>query len=35
LVGRVWVTGGRMFCEPACEQLYHEYWLPRHGGVAP
>lgn len=35
LVGRVWVTGGRMFCEPACEQLYREYWLPRHGGVAP
>jgi hypothetical protein len=20
-----------MFCSPAHEQLYHDYWLPRHG----
>jgi hypothetical protein len=35
LIGQVWVSGGRVFCEPECEHLYREYWLPRHGGVAP
>jgi hypothetical protein len=33
LIGQAWVVGGRVFCEPACEQLYREYWLPRHGAA--
>jgi len=24
----------RVFCEPACEQLYRTFWLPRHGGAS-
>jgi endogenous inhibitor of DNA gyrase (YacG/DUF329 family) len=22
----------RLFCSRSCEQIYREYWLPRHGG---
>lgn len=32
LIAQAWVSGGHLFCEPSCEQLYREYWLPRHGG---
>lgn len=21
----------RIFCDKACERLYHEYWLPKYG----
>ena len=31
LVRRAWVSEGRVFCEPECEQLYRDYWIPRHG----
>jgi hypothetical protein len=35
LFGRVWsaeVAGEEeVFCEPDCERLFHEYWLPRYG----
>ena len=35
LFGRVWsapVEGANAdFCDPGCERLFHEYWLPRHG----
>ena len=24
----------RIFCSPAHERMYHEYWLPRYGGAA-
>lgn len=38
LFGRVWsaeVEGRRLdFCDPGCESLYVEYWLPRHGPAA-
>jgi hypothetical protein len=38
LYGRVWsadVGGERPdFCEPECETLFHEYWLPRYGVAA-
>lgn len=26
--------GGELFCEPDCEALYREYWLPRYGDAA-
>ncbi|MBS1880455.1 MAG: hypothetical protein JST31_13150 [Actinobacteria bacterium] len=39
IVRRAWVVtapeepGGELiFCEPVCERIYAEYWLPRHGG---
>jgi hypothetical protein len=39
LFGRVWSAepaGERAdFCDPECEQLYVEYWLPRHGSPQP
>jgi hypothetical protein len=22
------------FCDPECEKLFHEYWLPRYGEPA-
>jgi hypothetical protein len=35
LFGRVWsaeAEGERAdFCDPGCESLFHEYWLPRYG----
>jgi hypothetical protein len=34
LFGRVWsaeLAGGGDFCDPECERLFHEYWLPRYG----
>lgn len=35
LFGRVWrsVVNGVPcdFCDPGCEALLHDYWLPRHG----
>jgi hypothetical protein len=34
LVRRAWVSVGRVFCEPECEQLYRDYWIPRHGASA-
>jgi hypothetical protein len=38
LFGRVWsaeVHGERLdFCEPDCETLFLEYWLPRYGEPA-
>ncbi len=37
IFGRAWWAdaGGapREFCEPECEALYIEYWLPRHGAA--
>jgi hypothetical protein len=39
LFGRVWsaeVEGGSAdFCDPECETLFVEYWLPRYGDSAP
>jgi hypothetical protein len=32
LIRRAWVRDEREFCEPECERLYHDYWVPRHGG---
>lgn len=32
IVRHAWVASGAVFCEPACEELYHDYWSPRHGG---
>jgi len=30
------VNGRRhVFCGPACERLYRDYWLPRHGPGTP
>jgi hypothetical protein len=23
------------FCDPECEELFHEYWLPRYGESKP
>jgi hypothetical protein len=38
LCGRVWSAefdGVRAdFCDPDCESLLHDYWLPRHGSAA-
>ena len=35
LFGRVWSAehdGERVeFCDPDCEALFHDYWLPRYG----
>jgi hypothetical protein len=35
LFGRAWSAEGEGedadFCDPACEQLFVEYWLPRYG----
>jgi hypothetical protein len=31
LIRRAWVSEERVFCEPECERLYREYWIPRHG----
>ena len=39
LLGRVWSAeaAGAMsdFCDPECEELFHEYWLPRYGEAKP
>jgi len=36
---RAWVTiqGGHesIFCNPECERLHHEYWIPRYGSQKP
>jgi len=29
IVRLAWVSGGLVFCEPACENLYRRYVLPR------
>lgn len=38
LFGRVWTaeTEGSPtdFCDPECEALLHDYWLPRYGPAA-
>jgi hypothetical protein len=32
LLGRVWLgADGRAYCEPVCEQVHAEYYLPRYG----
>ena len=35
LFGRVWTADANGapadFCDPDCERLFHEYWLPRYG----
>ena len=32
---RTWVVAERgrelLFCDPGCERIYREYWLPRYG----
>ena len=39
LFGRAWSAEAEAkradFCDPDCEGLFHEYWLPRYGGAAP
>ncbi|MBV7338537.1 hypothetical protein KFU94_62015 [Chloroflexi bacterium TSY] len=25
----------RVFCQPECEQLYLDYWVPKHGYTIP
>lgn len=35
IVRHAWIVGECVFCEPACEQLYQDYWLPRYGDVGP
>jgi endogenous inhibitor of DNA gyrase (YacG/DUF329 family) len=34
---QAWVAGDageeRVYCSPACERLYADYWLPRHGST--
>jgi len=38
LFGRHWRAEAEgetaTFCDPDCEQLFHEYWLPRYGAPA-
>ena len=38
LFGRAWSAEAEGetvdFCDPACEQLFTEYWLPRYGGTS-
>ena len=34
IVRHAWVAAQGVFCEPACEALYNDYWLPRHRGQA-
>jgi hypothetical protein len=34
LIRLAWTSEGRVFCEPECEQLYRDYWIPRHGAPA-
>jgi hypothetical protein len=38
LFGRVWSADAAGdpadFCDPDCETLFHEYWLPRYGEAA-
>jgi hypothetical protein len=31
LISRAWVSDGHVFCEPECERLYRDYWIPRYG----
>ncbi len=39
LFGRAWSTetdgSAALYCEPGCEALFHEYWLPRYGDGKP
>lgn len=39
LFGRVWRAeldeGSADFCDPGCETVFHEYWLPRYGDAPP
>lgn len=36
---KMWITeiGGkeRIFCDPKCEEMYHDYWEPRYGKQEP
>ncbi len=33
LFARVWSAEPGDFCDPECETLFVQYWLPRHGGL--
>ena len=39
LFGRVWSAEAEGetadFCDPDCEKVFHEYWLPRYGRGSP
>jgi len=39
LFGRVWSAEAEGetadFCDPDCEKVFHEYWLPRYGRGLP
>ena len=34
---KAWVVerdeGEKLFCEPDCERLYDDYWLPKYGSI--